>query len=120
MHRFLETFLALVLSTMIVRAQAPSASSAVGEGTRPRAEQVEFEMMTWPEVKAALASGKTTALFYTGGTEQRGPQNVNGGHNLMAKATVKAIAQRLGNAIAMPVLPYTPNMRAPSCPGRLD
>jgi len=27
-------------------------------------------------VKQALADGKTTALFYTGGTEQRGPQNV--------------------------------------------
>ena len=66
-------------------------------------------MMTWPEVKAALAAGKTTALFYTGGTEQRGPQNVNGGHTLMARATVKAIALKLGNAIAMPVLPYTPN-----------
>jgi creatinine amidohydrolase len=28
-------------------------------------------------VKQALADGKTTALFYTGGTEQLGPQNVN-------------------------------------------
>lgn len=70
---------------------------------------VEFEMMTWPEVKAALAAGKTTALIYTGGTEHRGPQNVNGGHNLMARETVKAIALKLGNAIALPVLPYTPN-----------
>ena len=70
---------------------------------------VEFEMMTWPEVKAALEAGKTTALVYTGGTEQRGPQNVNGGHNLMARDTVRAIAVRLGNAIALPVLPYTPN-----------
>ena len=45
---------------------------------------VEFEMMTWVEVKAAIhEQGKTTALVYNGGTEQRGPQNVNGGHNLM-------------------------------------
>ncbi len=80
---------------------------------------VEFEMMTWPEVKAALAAGKTTALFYTGGTEQRGPQNVNGGHNLMGKATVKAIALRLGNAIAMPVLPYTPNNATAELPGTI-
>jgi hypothetical protein len=49
---------------------------------RPGQPLVEFEMMTWPEVKAAMAAGKTTALFYTGGTEQRGPQNVNGGHTL--------------------------------------
>src|SRR4051812_26840129 len=80
---------------------------------------VEFELMTWPEVKAALAAGKTTALFYTGGTEQRGPQNVNGGHNLMAKATVKAIALGLGNAIAMPVLAYTPNNASPNLPGTI-
>src|SRR4051812_15478801 len=71
---------------------------------------VEFEMMTWPEVYRAIHhEGKTTALFYTGGTESRGPQNVNGGHNIMAKALVKAIARKLGNALAMPVLPYTPN-----------
>jgi creatinine amidohydrolase/Fe(II)-dependent formamide hydrolase-like protein len=76
-------------------------------------------MMTWPEVKTALAAGKTTALFYTGGTEQRGPQNVNGGHTLMGKATVKAIALKLGNAIAMPVLPYTPNRASAVLPGTI-
>src|SRR6185436_15573510 len=80
---------------------------------------VEFEMMTWPEVKAALAAGKTTALVYTGGTEHRGPQNVNGGHNLMARETVKAIALKLGNAIAMPGLPYTPNNASAALPGTI-
>src|SRR6187549_3361925 len=80
---------------------------------------VEFETMTWPEVKQALAQGKTTALIYTGGTEQRGPQNANGGHNLMAKATVKAIALKLGNAIALPVLPYTPNNASATLPGTI-
>ena len=64
-------------------------------------------------------AGKTTALFYTGGTEQRGPQNVNGGHNLMARETVKAIALKLGNAIAMPVLPYTPNNASAALPGTI-
>src|SRR6185295_17436321 len=80
---------------------------------------VEFELMTWPEVKAALAAGKTTALFYTGGTEQRGPQNVNGGHTLMGREIVRAIALRLGNAIAMPVLPYTPNNASADLPGTI-
>lgn len=80
---------------------------------------VEFENMTWVEVKEALAAGKTTALFYTGGTEQRGPQNTNGGHNFMARATVKAIALELGNAIAMPVLPYTPNNASATLPGTI-
>jgi creatinine amidohydrolase/Fe(II)-dependent formamide hydrolase-like protein len=75
--------------------------------------------MTWPEVRDALAAGKTTALIYTGGVEQRGPQNANGGHNLMARAIVKAIAQRLGNAIAMPVLPLTPNNASAELPGTI-
>lgn len=87
--------------------------------SNPNEPLVEFEMMTWPEVKAAIDGGKTTALFYTGGTEQRGPQNVNGGHNLMGRAIVKAVALQLGNAIAMPVLPYTPNRASATLPGTI-
>ena len=99
---------------------APDASvTPISALAKPKEPLVEFEMMTWPEVKEALAAGKTTALFYTGGTEQRGPQNVNGGHTLMGKATVKAIALKLGNAIAMPVLPYTPNNASAALPGTI-
>jgi len=81
---------------------------------------VEFEMMTWPEVKQAIhKQGKTTVLVYNGGTEQRGPQSVNGGHTLMARATVRAIAERLGNAIAAPVLPFSPNDASADLPGTI-
>jgi creatinine amidohydrolase/Fe(II)-dependent formamide hydrolase-like protein len=107
--------LVLLGSTSLAQARASSEGGAAAAAE----PLVEFEMMTWPEVKQALAAGKTTALFYTGGTEQRGPQNVNGGHTLMAKATVKAIALRLGNAIAMPVLPYTPNRASGELPGTI-
>ena len=80
---------------------------------------VDFEMMTWPEVKLALEQGKTTALIYNGGTEQRGPQNVNGGHTLMGHATVIAIAEKLGNAIAAPVMPFSVNNANPALPGTI-
>jgi creatinine amidohydrolase len=80
---------------------------------------VDFEMMTWPEVKHAIESGKTTALVYNGGTEQRGPQNVNGGHTLMGHATVIAIAQKLGNAIAAPVMPFSVNNASAALPGTI-
>jgi creatinine amidohydrolase/Fe(II)-dependent formamide hydrolase-like protein len=103
----------LLFSAVSVGAQAPQSRAA---GKEPL---VEFEMMTWPEVKAAIQGGRTTALVYTGGTEQRGPQNVNGGHTLMGKATVKAIALKLGNAIALPVLPYTPNNASADLPGTI-
>ncbi len=81
--------------------------------------KVDFEMMTWPEVKAAMAAGKTTALIYNGGTESRGPQNVNGGHTLMGHQTVIAIAEKLGNAIAAPVLPFSPNEANAALPGTI-
>src|SRR5580704_15989871 len=100
MHRFIRAVPLMMFSAAGLAAQSPAAASR----SAAREPLVEFEMMTWPEVKAAIAGGKTTALVYTGGTEQRGPQNVNGGHTLMGKATVKAIALELGNAIAMPVL----------------
>ena len=81
--------------------------------------KVDFGMMTWPEVRKALEQGKTTALVYNGGTEQRGPQNVNGGHTLMGQATVLAIAEKLGNAIAAPVMPFSPNNASAQLPGTI-
>jgi len=111
MHRLFATIPVLMLS----------AATAFAQPSKPAAKKdlVEFEMMTSPEVKAALAAGKTTALVYTGGTEQRGPQNVNGGHTLMGRETVRTIALKLGNAIALPVLPYTPNNASATLPGTI-
>ena len=115
MHRLFASVALLALATTVAPAQAPLRSA---EGSAPE-PNVEFGMMTWPEVKQALADGKTTALVYTGGTEQRGPQNVNGGHTLMGHATVKSIALRLGNALFLPVLPYTPNNASATLPGTI-
>ncbi len=115
----------LALFAATAFAEAPAATAAPKPAASAQAASakkqplVEFEMMTWPEVKQALAEGKTTALIYTGGTEQRGPQNVNGGHNLMARETVKAIALKLGNALFLPVLPYTPNNASADLPGTI-
>jgi creatinine amidohydrolase len=118
MPRLLLSIPVLVLSCATAFAQTVAKAPATKQSTSKKA-LVEFEMMTWPEVKAALESGKTTALVYTGGTEQRGPQNVNGGHTLMGREIVKTIALRLGNAIAMPVLPYTPNNASAQLPGTI-
>jgi creatinine amidohydrolase len=108
------------LLTLIV---GGTASLIVGTGSAQAApcaqtDLVEFEKMTWVEVKCEIAAGKTTALIYTGGTEQRGPHLANGGHNLIAHEVVEAIARTLGNAIFLPVLPYTPN-DAESIPGTI-
>ena len=125
MRRLWFTIPVHALSTATLFAQAPAARAAARpaaarqSATAAKQPLVEFEMMTWPEVKAAMAAGRTTALVYTGGTEQRGPQNVNGGHTLMGREIVRTIALRLGNAIAMPVLPYTPNNASADLPGTI-
>src|SRR5213083_1015748 len=77
--------------------------------TGPRQEQVEIELMTYPEIYSAIhQQGKTTVLIYNGGTEQRGPHAVLGGHTFMARATSAAVARKLGNALVAPVLPFSP------------
>ena len=94
--------------------------SCLGGAWAQSKASVDFEMMTWPELKKAIhEQGKTTALVYNGGTEQRGPQNVNGGHTLMGHATVVAIAEKLGDAIAAPVMPFSVNNANPEIPGTI-
>jgi creatinine amidohydrolase/Fe(II)-dependent formamide hydrolase-like protein len=81
---------------------------------------VEFQMMTWAEVKKAIhEDGFINAVVYNGGTEQRGPQNVNGGHNLMAQQTARAIALKMGHTIVAPVMPYSPNTASADLPGTI-
>jgi creatinine amidohydrolase len=72
-------------------------------------QPVEIELMTYPEIYSAIhEQGKTTVIIYNGGTEQRGPHAVLGGHTIMARATAAAIARKLGNALVAPVLPFSP------------
>lgn len=72
-------------------------------------DRVEIERMTHAEIHEALhKQGKTTVLIYNGGTEQRGPHAVQGGHTFMARRTAEAIARKLGNALVAPVLPFSP------------
>ena len=93
---------------------------ATGEALASTRHLVELEMMTWPEVKRAIHElGKTTALVFNGGTEHRGPQNVNGGHTLMVREMARAIAVKLGNAIVAPILAYSPNNANAELPGTI-
>jgi len=73
------------------------------------ADPVEIEHMTHAEIHDAIhKQGKRTVLVYNGGTEQRGPHAVLGGHTFMARRTAEAIARRLGDALVAPVLPFSP------------
>lgn len=83
-------------------------------------EVVDIELLTWQEIyKAIHEQGKTTAILFNGGTEQRGPQSVTGGHNFIARATADAIARELGNALVAPVIPFSVNKANPRLPGTI-
>ena len=61
------------------------ASTAFAQASK--AQNNEFAMMTWPEVKAAIAAGKTTALVYTAQDGGRGPRLIGPqGHDQHAVA----------------------------------
>ena len=110
----------VIILTMQYRLIVLTLSAAYLYGQTAQKPVVEFDMMTWAEVKKAIhEEGKTTVLVYNGGTEQRGPQNVTGGHTFMARETVRAIALKLGNAITAPVLPFSVNEASADLPGTI-
>ncbi len=74
----------------------------------PARAEVYIENMTWPEVSAAIKAGDDIAIIYAGSTEQNGPHMVLGKHNLMAHRLAGMIAEKLGNALVYPVLPFAP------------
>ena len=69
---------------------------------------VFLEDLTWAELKAQIAAGKTTVLIPIGGTEQSGPYMALGKHNVRARLLAQRIAERLGNALVAPVVAYVP------------
>lgn len=68
-----------------------------------------MDHMTSYEIRDAIASGKTTVIVPSGGTEQNGPGMVIGKHNFRVVANGQTIARRLGNALVAPVIIFTPN-----------
>jgi len=69
---------------------------------------VQLEDLTWTELRAAIAAGKTTVIIPSGGTEQNGPLMALGKHNVRVRALAGKIATELGNALVAPVLAYVP------------
>jgi creatinine amidohydrolase len=83
---------------MLVATVAPAAPPA----------SVFIDDLTWTELRAQIASGKTTIIVPIGGTEQNGPHMTLGKHNARVTALAQKIAQALGNALVAPTLAYVP------------
>src|SRR5262245_58635956 len=68
---------------------------------------VFLEELTWPEIKEAQATGKTSAVIVAGGIEQNGHHMALAKHNVIARYLGGQIAERLGTAIVYPVVPFS-------------
>src|SRR4051812_48507598 len=83
----------------------PSFASIGRAQTAPDVKNiVELELLTHTEVAAKIKQGMTSVLVVTGGTEERGPHDVLGGHTIMSRHRAVEIAKRLGNTLLAPVL----------------
>ena len=71
-----------------------------------QASSVWIDDLTWPEVRDAIAGGKTTAIIFAGSSEQNGPHMVIGKHNIIASYLAQRIANQLGDALVYPIVPF--------------
>jgi len=67
-------------------------------------ETVLIEEMTWPEVRDAIASGKTRVIVMLGAMEQHGPHLPIGTDTYLGYALAERLARRLGDALVAPVV----------------
>lgn len=68
---------------------------------------VYIEELTWPEIRDAQSAGKTSAVIVAGGIEQNGHHMALAKHNVIARYVGGQIAERLGNALVYPVVPFS-------------
>jgi creatinine amidohydrolase len=64
-----------------------------------------MEEMTWPDVRAALAAGYTTAVVAVGSTEQHGPHLPTMTDTRIGDAMAHRVALKLGNALLARTIP---------------
>ncbi len=97
---------AAVVLAIIVAVSPPL--TATRPLTATLSPNVYMEELTWVEVRALIAAGKTIAIVPTGGVEQNGPHAVLGKHNYIVRHTAGRIAEALGNALVAPLIGFVP------------
>ena len=90
---------------------ALGSTTAFAQAARPVnvSDIVELEMLTHTELTLKQQEGWTSILLVTGGTEERGPHDVLGGHNILARNHATMAAKKLGKTLVAPVLPVAVN-----------
>jgi creatinine amidohydrolase len=96
-----------LLATITVAAQRPASAPETGPGGTPP-DTVMLEDLTWAEARDLVASGWTTIIVGTAGTEQKGPHMADGEHKFVMAYTADKIARTLGKTLVAPIVTYVP------------
>jgi creatinine amidohydrolase len=67
-------------------------------------DEVQLQRMTWPEIEAAIAAGKRTAVIVAASSEQHGPHLPEATDELLGEAIGIRLAHKLGDALLAPVI----------------
>ena len=96
--------------SMMTRLAATIAVAVVsGSSLVAQTRSVFIEDLTSPELRDAIAAGKTSAIIYAGGIEQNGAHMALIKHNVIARHVAGQIAERLGTALVYPIIPFSMN-----------
>ncbi|HLY11002.1 MAG TPA: creatininase family protein [Planctomycetota bacterium] len=106
----MRTIIPLLVLAAAFSQDKPDPVAPDPNGLRPiaAADSLRIDEMTWMEVRDALRAGKDAVIVAAGGIEQNGPYVVTGKHNVVLRATTRAIAERLGNALIAPIVGFVP------------
>ena len=107
----------LVLATAPIAALAAGTASAQTAAPSPPGRDISD--MTWIEIRDAIAAGTRTVIVPSGGIEQNGPHMILGKHDHIVRHAARRIAERLGDALTVPVLPFAPQGRIERQDGNL-
>ena len=93
-----EGFMGQALSLTSVRGREYYRSAGGKRGVVP-VNKIRMEQMTWPEIKQAIASGFTTAVFGVGSTEQHGPHLPTMTDARIGDDVAERVSRKLGHAL---------------------
>jgi creatinine amidohydrolase len=96
-------FIFLLCSPMACRQKAaepdPGKAAAQAKVEEQAMKTIRMEQMTWPQIKGAIESGFTTAVFAVGSTEQHGPHLPTMTDARIGEDLVERAARKLGHAL---------------------
>jgi len=78
---------------------------------------LELERLTWTEVRDAIRDGYDTVVVVGGSLEGHGPHLPLGTDTIWGREFGLRIAERLGNSLLAPVIPYGPDEGLMAFPG---